>query len=87
MSGPGNCVDYGCAKSCFFFISDKKKYDSNMNLKKVASESVGTRRKTNSYVGKPILTSEPVGFFFQVFFASNCFLSIVLLQNPNFMQC
>lgn len=59
-----------------FHIYDKKKWDSNILQKKPASEPVGTRRKTNSYVGKPILTSEPVGFFFFVFFVPrNVFLA------------
>ena len=38
-----------------------------------ASDFLGFRRETNSYVGKPILTSDFVGFFFVVFFVRFCF--------------
>ena len=37
-------------------------------LKKGASECVGMRRDTSLYVGKPVYTSDRVGFFFRFFF-------------------
>ena len=53
---------------------------SGVGIRRNPSENQFLRRKTNSYVGTRRI-------FFQVFFASNCFFSILLLQNPNFMQC
>jgi len=41
-----------------------------------ASDFLGFRRKTNSYVGKPILTSDFVGFFFWFFSVVFCFFVI-----------
>ncbi len=51
-----------------------------------ASDFVGFRRETNSYVGKPILTSDFVGFFFRFFlvifvFFSHVLFFLVFLEN------
>ena len=49
-----------------------------------ASDFLGFRRKTNSYVGKPILTSDFVGFFFRFFSVVLCFFCHILEFSKRF---
>ena len=49
-----------------------------------ASDFLGFRRKTNSYVGKPILTSDFVGFFFWFFSVVFCFFCHILEFSKRF---